>query len=112
MWCNYYYIRYGVDVRSLRYPGLVGWRSNPGGGTTDYAPQLLQAAVMKEKYTCYLNEDTYMSMMYMDDAVEATIKLMEADPSKLSIRTSYNIQSMEFTPAQMAQEVRKHYPDM
>jgi len=67
---------------------------------------------MKEKYTCYLNEDTYMSMMYMDDAVEATIKLMEADPSKLSIRTSYNIQSMEFTPAQMAQEVRKHYPDM
>ena len=76
LWCNYYFKRYGVDVRSVRYPGLVGWRSNPGGGTTDYAPQMLQAAVMGEKYNCYLSEDTALSMMYMEDAVGATIQLM------------------------------------
>jgi len=98
LWCNYYFTRYGVDVRSVRYPGLIGWRSNPGGGTTDYAPQLLQAAVMKERYTCYLTQDTPLSMMYMDDAVDATIRLMDADPKNLSIRTSYNIRAMEFTP--------------
>ena len=111
LWCNYYFKRYGVDVRSVRYPGLVGWRSNPGGGTTDYAPQMLQAAVMGEKYHCYLNEDTPLSMMYMEDAISATIQLMEADPDKLTIRTSYNIQAMHFTPKEIEAEIIKKVPD-
>ena len=111
LWCNYYFKRYGVDVRSLRYPGLVGWRSNPGGGTTDYAPQMIQAAIMKEKYSCYLNDDTYLAMMYMEDAVDATLQLMDADSSKLTIRTSYNIHAMKFTPYDLVQEIRRHHPD-
>jgi len=101
LWCNYYHKRYGVDVRSVRYPGLMGWRSTPGGGTTDYAPHMIQAAVMGEQYSCYLEDNTYLSMMYMEDAINATIKLMNADPKKLTIRTSYNIQAMKFTPAEL-----------
>ena len=79
----------------------MGWRSNPGGGTTDYAPHMIQAAVMGEQYSCYLEDNTYLSMMYMEDAINATIKLMNADPKKLTIRTSYNIQAMKFTPAEL-----------
>ena len=78
LWCNYYHKRYGVDVRSLRYPGLVGWRSPPGGGTTDYAVDIFHKAVMKEKFECYLNEDTPLSMIYTEDAIEGTLKLMDA----------------------------------
>src|SRR5665213_949584 len=90
-WCNYYHHRYGLDVRSLRYPGLISYKSEPGGGTTDYAVEIFYAALEEKKYTCCLKEDTYLPMMYMSDAIRATIELMEADASNISIRTSYNI---------------------
>lgn len=111
LWCDYYYKRYGCDVRSLRYPGLVGWRSPPGGGTTDYAVDIFHKAVMKEDYTCYLQEDTSLPMVYTEDAIYGTIKLMQAEPERLTIRTSYNIQSMRFTPKELAAEIQKHRPN-
>jgi nucleoside-diphosphate-sugar epimerase len=109
-WCNYYHKRFGVDVRSLRYPGLISYKSAPGGGTTDYAVEIFHEAVEEKQYTCFLREDTYLPMMYMPDAIRATIELMEADTSKIGIRTSYNISGMSFSPGEIAKEISKHIP--
>ncbi len=110
-WCNYYFNRYGVDVRSLRYPGLISYKSQPGGGTTDYAVEIFQAAKDGEQYECFLKENTYLPMMYMDDAIRATVELMEADASKITIRTSYNLSGMSFSPKEITQEIQKHIID-
>jgi nucleoside-diphosphate-sugar epimerase len=110
-WCNYYHQRYGVDIRSIRYPGLISYKSAPGGGTTDYAIEIFQEAVEEKKYECFLAEDTYLPMMYMPDAIRATIELMEAPAEKISIRTSYNLSSMSFSPEELAQEIKRYIPD-
>lgn len=109
-WCNYYFHRYGVDVRSLRYPGLISYKSAPGGGTTDYAVEIFHDAIDEGKYTCFLKEDTYLPMMYMPDAIRATIELMQADASKISVRTSYNLAAITFSPREIAAEISKHIP--
>ncbi len=109
-WCNYYFQRYGVDVRSIRYPGLISYKSAPGGGTTDYAVEIFHEAVNGKDYTCFLKEDTYLPMMYMPDAIRATIELMEAPASSINIRTSYNLSSMSFSPAEIAAEIEKQVP--
>jgi nucleoside-diphosphate-sugar epimerase len=105
-WCNYYFSRFGVDVRSLRYPGLISYKSLPGGGTTDYAVEIFHAAREEGKYECFLKEDTFLPMMYMPDAIEATIRLMEADASQISIRTSYNVSAMSFSPKQLTEAIK------
>jgi nucleoside-diphosphate-sugar epimerase len=110
-WCNYFFNRYGVDVRSIRYPGLISYKSEPGGGTTDYAVEIFHEALDEKKYECFLREDTYLPMMYMHDAIRATIELMEADASKISVRTSYNISGMSFSPKEIAAEIKKHIPE-
>lgn len=110
-WCNYYYHRYGVDVRSIRYPGLISYKSGPGGGTTDYAIEIFQEALEEKKYECFLDKDTYLPMMYMPDAIRGTIELMEAPADAISIRTSYNLSSMSFSPEQLAEEIKKFIPD-
>lgn len=110
-WCNYFHHRYGVDVRSLRYPGLISYKSAPGGGTTDYAIEIFHEAIEEKKYTCFLKEDTYLPMMYMPDAIRATIELMEAPAEKISIRTSYNVSGMSFSPKEIGAEIKKHIPD-
>lgn len=110
-WCNYYHQRFGVDVRSLRYPGLISYKSDPGGGTTDYAVEIFHEAKEENKYECFLKDDTYLPMMYMPDAIRATIELMEAPADKISIRTSYNIAAMSFSPKEIAAEIKKHIPD-
>ncbi|MCZ2222836.1 MAG: NAD-dependent epimerase/dehydratase family protein [Chitinophagales bacterium] len=110
-WCNYYHRRYGVDVRSMRYPGLISYKSAPGGGTTDYAVEIYHEALENKKYECFLNEDTYLPMMYMPDAIRATIELMEASEASISIRTSYNIAGMTFSPKEIAASIKKHIPD-
>ena len=109
-WCNYFYQRYKVDVRSIRYPGLISYKSAPGGGTTDYAVEIFHEAIEDKKYTCFLKEDTYLPMMYMPDAIRATIELMEADASKICIRTSYNIAGMSFSPKEIAGTIASHIP--
>jgi len=109
-WCNYYSHRYGVDVRSIRYPGLISYKSSPGGGTTDYAVEIFHDAIEENKYTCYLDENTYLPMMYMPDAIRATIELMQADPAHLTVRTSYNVSAMSFSPKEIGKEVEKHLP--
>jgi nucleoside-diphosphate-sugar epimerase len=109
-WCNYYHHRWGVDVRSIRYPGLISYKSAPGGGTTDYAVEIFHEALEEKKYECFLQEDTYLPMMYMPDAIKATMDLMEAPESKISIRTSYNISGMSFSPKEIAAEIQKHIP--
>src|SRR5580700_8767139 len=109
-WCNYYNRRFGVDVRSLRYPGLISYKSAPGGGTTDYAIEIFHEALEDHQYTCFLNEDTYLPMMYMPDAIRATIELMEAPAEKISIHTSYNVSAMTFSPKQIGEEIKKHIP--
>lgn len=110
-WCNYYHQRYGVDVRGIRYPGLISYKSAPGGGTTDYSVEIFHEAVNHKRYTSFLKEDTYLPMMYMPDAIRATIELMEAPAEKISIRTSYNLSSMSFSPKEIADEIKKHIPD-
>jgi nucleoside-diphosphate-sugar epimerase len=110
-WCNYYHSRWGVDVRSIRYPGLISYKSAPGGGTTDYAVEMFLEALEEKKYECFLKEDTYLPMMYMPDAIKATLELMEAPESKIKIRTSYNISGMSFSPQEIAAEIKKHVPD-
>ncbi len=110
-WCNYYHHRFGVDVRSLRYPGLISYKSAPGGGTTDYAIEIFHDALAEKKYESFLSEDTYLPMMYMPDAIRATIELMEAPANKISIRTSYNISGMSFSPKEIAAEINKQIPD-
>ena len=105
-WCEYYHKRYGVDVRSIRYPGLISYKTPPGGGTTDYAIEIFHSAVKGEVYTSFLNEDTALPMMYMDDAIKATIDLMEADEDAISVRSSYNLGGISFTPRELAEEIR------
>jgi nucleoside-diphosphate-sugar epimerase len=109
-WCNYYHAKYGVDVRSLRYPGLISWKSVPGGGTTDYAVDIFHKAITHNEYTCFLKEDTILPMMYMPDAVRATIKLMEAQAEQVVIRNSYNVASLNFSPAELAGAIEQHSP--
>ena len=110
-WCNYFHHRFGVDVRSLRYPGLISYKSPPGGGTTDYAIEIFYEALEEKKYECFLDENTYLPMMYMPDAIRATIELMEAPADKISVRTSYNISGMSFSPKEIGTEIKKHIPD-
>ena len=110
-WCNYFYQRFGLDVRSLRYPGLISYKSEPGGGTTDYAVEIFHEALEEKKYESFLKEDTYLPMMYMPDAIRATIELMEAPAEKISIRTSYNLSGMSFSPKEIAAEIKKHIPE-
>ncbi len=110
-WCNYYHQRYGVDVRSLRYPGLISYKSAPGGGTTDYAVEIFHEALEEKSYECFLEEDTYLPMMYMPDAIRATIELMESPADKISIRTSYNLSGMSFSPKELAVAIQQHIPD-
>ncbi len=110
-WCNYYHNRWGLDVRSIRYPGLISYKSAPGGGTTDYAVEIFHDALEEKKYDCFLQEDTYLPMMYMPDAIKATIELMEAPASKISVRTSYNISGMSFSPKEIAAEIKAHIPE-
>jgi len=110
-WCEYYFRRYGVDVRSLRYPGLIGYKTQPGGGTTDYAVDIYFKAIANKSYECFLSADTYLPMMYMNDAVKATLDLMEAPAEKVKVRSSYNISSMSFCPAQIAATIKTHIPD-
>ena len=107
-WCEYYFNRYHLDVRSLRYPGLISYKSQPGGGTTDYAIEIFHDAINRGSYDCFLKEDTYLPMMYMPDAIRATIELMESDASKISVRSSYNICAMSFSPKEIAAEIQKH----
>jgi len=110
-WCNYYYQRYGVDVRSIRYPGLISYKSAPGGGTTDYAVEIYIEAIEKQQYTCFLSEDTYLPMMYMPDAIRATLELMDAPADQISVRTSYNVSGMSFSPKEIGASIQEHMPD-
>ncbi len=109
-WCNYYHQRFGLDVRSIRYPGLISYKSAPGGGTTDYAIEIFHEALESKKYECFLSEDTYLPMMYMPDAIRATIELMEAPVNKIKVRTSYNLAGMSFSPKEIAAAIQKHIP--
>lgn len=110
-WCEWYWRNHGLDVRSLRYPGLIGYKTKPGGGTTDYAVEIFLKALKEKKYECFLKPDTYLPMMYMDDAVKATIDLMEAPAEKIKIRSSYNVTAMSFCPSEIADEIKKHVAD-
>ncbi len=110
-WCNYYHQRFGLDVRSLRYPGLISYKSAPGGGTTDYAVEIFNEAIENKTYQCFLSENTYLPMMYMTDAINATINLMEAPSEKISVRTSYNVAGVSFSPKEISAEIQTHIPD-
>lgn len=110
--CNYYFNRYGVDVRSVRYPGLISWKTPPGGGTTDFAVAVFYEGLQKGKYEFFVRPDTTLPMMYMDDAVRATMEIMGADPSKIKERTSYNLAAISFQAQELAEEVRKHIPGL
>ena len=109
-WCEYYWQKYQVDVRSVRYPGLIGHRSMPGGGTTDYAVDIFHQAILSSKYDCFLESDTMLPMMYMEDAIRATIEITEAPIEIVKIRSSYNIAAMSFTPADLAEKIKKAIP--
>jgi nucleoside-diphosphate-sugar epimerase len=110
-WCEYYNQKFGVDVRGLRYPGLIGYKSAPGGGTTDYAVDIFHQAIKHGTYECFLSEDTKLPMMYMSDAIKATIDIMEAPAETVKIRSSYNLSAMSFSPKEIAAEIKKHIPD-
>ncbi|RKX54692.1 MAG: L-threonine 3-dehydrogenase, partial [Thermotoga sp.] len=109
--CDYYYEKFGVDTRGVRYPGLISYETLPGGGTTDYAVEIYYEAIKHRRYTCYLKADTYLDMMYMPDAIKAAIDIMEADPSKLIHRNAFNVTAMSFSPDDIANEIKKHIPD-
>ncbi len=109
-WCKYYHQRFGVDVRSIRYPGLISYKSAPGGGTTDYAVEIFHEALQEKHYDCFLSPDTYLPMMYISDAIRGTIELMEAPADRISVRTSYNLSGMSFSPADIAAEIKKRIP--
>jgi len=106
-WCEYYYNKYGVDVRSIRYPGLISWKTPPGGGTTDYAVDIYYKAVSDNKYTCFLSENTELPMMYMDDAIRATVGIMQAKKEDVKIRSSYNLSAMSFNPKEISESIAK-----
>lgn len=110
-WCEYYYHKHGVDVRSLRYPGLISYKTEAGGGTTDYAVEIFYGAIQERQYTCFLNQQTKLPMMFMPDAIRAAINLMETDPTQINIRSSYNLSALSFTPEELADEIKKHIPD-
>ena len=110
-WCEYYNKQYGVDVRSIRYPGLISWVSEPGGGTTDYAVEIYHKAITEGKYTSFLSENSSLPMMYMDDAIKATVQIMQAPEEQIKIRSSYNLSAMSFTPKEIASEIKKHFSD-
>ena len=112
LWCQYYFQNYGVDIRSIRYPGLISWRTMPGGGTTDYAIEIFHSARRGKEFVSFLGPETRLPMMYMEDAVKAAIQLMEADSEMIKIRTSYNLAAVDFTPAELFEEVRKFYPGL
>ncbi len=111
-WCEYYHQKYGLDIRSLRYPGLISWKTEAGGGTTDYAVEIFYAALSCGKYECFLSEDIALPMMYMDDAVKATIMLMEAPAEKIKVRSSYNLGGISFTPKEITEEIKKYIPEL
>ena len=110
-WCEYYHNLFGVDVRSIRYPGLISWSSPPGGGTTDYAVDIYHKALENQSYECFLSAETKMPMMYMDDAIAATIQIMQAPAEQIKIRSSYNLAAMSFAPTEIAAEIQKHIPE-
>jgi nucleoside-diphosphate-sugar epimerase len=110
-WAEYYHKQYGVDIRSIRYPGLISWSTEPGGGTTDYAVDIYHKAITDGKFTSFLSENSALPMMYMDDAIKATISIMQADAEDIKIRSSYNLSGMSFTPKELAAEITKHYPN-
>ncbi len=110
--CQYYHERYGLDVRGLRYPGLISWKQEAGGGTTDYAVEIFYEAIKKGKYTCFVKEDTKLPMMYMDDAVRGTLMLMDADPEDIKVRMSYNHGALSFTVKELEEAIRKHIPEL
>lgn len=110
-WCEWYFRNKGLDVRSLRYPGLIGYKTKPGGGTTDYAVDIFFKALADKKFECFLKPDTYLPMMYMDDAVKATLDLMEALAEKIKVRSSYNVTGMSFCPSEIAAEIKKYIPE-
>ncbi len=109
--CQYYHQRFGVDVRSVRYPGLISWKSLPGGGTTDYAVEIFHEALKNKTYSCFLSENTYLPMMYMDDAIRATIEIMYAPAEKIRSRMAYNISAMSFSPKEITEVIKKQIPD-
>ncbi|MFC1791843.1 L-threonine 3-dehydrogenase [Gemmatimonadota bacterium] len=108
---DYYFVRFGVDARGVRYPGLISWVAEPGGGTTDYAVEIFYEAIRKGSYTCFLGPDTQLDMMYMPDAIKASIDIMNADPTRLKNRNAFNIAAMQFTPEQLAAAIRKQIPE-
>lgn len=108
-WCEYYFEKYGVDVRSVRYPGIISWKTMPGGGTTDYAVEIYHKAITDGNYECFLSEATALPMMFMDDAIAATIQIMEAPAEKIRIRSSYNLAAISFTPKEIAAEIQNHF---
>ncbi len=110
-WCEYYHENYDVDVRSIRYPGIISWKTLPGGGTTDYAIEIFHKAITDKKYECYIAEDTELPMMFMDDAVNGAINVMNADRVSIKIRSSYNLAAISFTPKQIAESIKKHIPE-
>jgi nucleoside-diphosphate-sugar epimerase len=110
-WCEYYYNKFGVDVRSIRYPGVISWKANPGGGTTDYAIEIFHKALQKGNYNSFLSKDTKLPMLYIDDAIDATIKIMDAKTEAIKIRSSYNLAGMSFTPEEISAEIKKSIPN-
>ncbi|MFK5983419.1 MAG: NAD-dependent epimerase/dehydratase family protein [Flavobacteriaceae bacterium] len=110
-WCEYYFNKYGVDVRSIRYPGLISYKTLPGGGTTDYAVDIYHKALKHGKYVCFLSENTTLPMMYIDDAIRATLTIMEAPKEEVKVRNSYNLAGISFNPKEIAESVKKHIPD-
>ncbi|SDE48983.1 NAD-dependent epimerase/dehydratase family protein [Cellulophaga baltica] len=110
-WCEYYFNKFGVDVRSVRYPGLISWKTLPGGGTTDYAVEIYHKALEEKQYSCFLKENTLLPMMFMDDAIRATIDIMETPAEKIKIRSSYNLAAMSFNPSEIAKSIQQHIPE-
>lgn len=109
-WCEYYYNRFNVDVRSIRYPGIISWKASPGGGTTDYTIEMFHKAISEQKYTSFISENTALPMLYMPDALDATINLMDAQAEKIKIHSSYNVGGISFSVKQLAEEIKKHIP--
>lgn len=110
-WCEYYNNKYGVDVRSIRYPGIISYKTLPGGGTTDYAVDIYHKALKHKKYICFLNAETTLPMMYMEDAIRATVGIMEADEKDIKIRSSYNLAAISFNPEEISKSIQKHIPE-